>query len=227
VWFACLTSDGDYGCTVDPALLEGLEAGETPDADDLAALYAAGFIGAEPYLPPVWNVPADALDGLDEADRLEGVTAIINITAVPEGDDVDESDIELAYKRVPVSEATTPNHNPSILGITVDGQEVPAGTTVSVDRGQPYTLTAVLADDAVETYAFVNDAGEDETRTEEPYFAWYLQEGTFEQEYSIYPYVDATWYTPAAPESDTGTVWVVVRDRRGGMGWASVNVRYR
>ena len=38
--------------------------------EELAALYAelvaAGLIGVEPYLPPVWQVPTDALDGLDE-----------------------------------------------------------------------------------------------------------------------------------------------------------------
>jgi hypothetical protein len=226
IWFACLGGD-DYGCTVDPDLLAGLEGGDDISPEELDALYAAGFIGAEPFLPPVWNVPADALDALTPAERLEGLTALVNVTAVPEGDDIDESDVELAYKRVPVSEATTPNHNPVVTGITVDGEVIPEGTTVTLDRGEPYTIAATLADDAVETYAFVNDAGETESRTEEPYLSWYLEEGTFDQEYGLYPYLDTTYYVPTDPVKDTGTLWVVVRDRRGGMGWATLPIRYR
>ncbi len=227
IWFACLLAEGDYGCDVDPALLDGLSSAEDLDPAGLEALTEAGLIGAEPYWPPTWTVPTDALDELTEAERIEGLTAMVNLTAIPEGDAVDEADLELAYKRVPVSEAATPNHNPELLGIQVDGRDIADGTTVTVDVGQPYTLTVQLADGAVESYTFIDDAGAVETRDEEPYFSWYLQEGSFDQTYDLYPSLEATWYAPETPASDEGTIWVVARDRRGGMGWSSLSVRYR
>ncbi len=227
VWFACLTGGDDFGCVVDPGLLDGLASGGELSAEDLEALYEAGFLGAEPFLPPVWNVPADALDHLSADERLEGVTALVNVTAVPEGDSIDEGDLELAYKRVPVSEATSPNHNPVIRSITVDGVEAHPGTVVSVDRGQPYTVSVVLADDAVETYTFVNLDGAAESRTEEPYLTWYTEVGEFDQTNDLWPFFEAIYYSPEISDTDTDNVWVVVRDRRGGMAWASLALRYR
>lgn len=227
VWFACL-GEGyeDFGCDIDPALLEGMDSGEI-SAEDLEALYAAGFIGANPFLPPVWNVPTDALDGLSPEERLEGRTAIVNVTAIPEGENLDDDDLELAFKRVPVSEATTPNHNPVIASVTVDGVEVPPGTTVSVDRGQPYTVGISLTDDSVEPYVYVGADGTAEDREEEPYLSWYTREGSFDRTFDLWPYNDAIWYAPEAPAEETGGIWVVVRDRRGGMAWAALPVRYR
>lgn len=227
VWFACLTGGDDFGCVIDPALLEELDGGGELSAEDLEALYAAGFLGAEPYLPPVWNVPADALDHLSADERQEGLTALVNVTAIPEGDDLDESDLELAYKRIPVSEADSPNHNPVITAITLDGVVVDPGVVASVDRGQPYTVAVTLADDAVETYTFVNSDGVSESRTEEPYLTWYAEAGEFDQTNDLWPYFESIYYAPDASDVDAGRVWVVVRDRRGGMAWATLELRYR
>lgn len=231
VWIACLDpEDTDLGCSLDTALVEEVQADGEVDADEIAALQEAGLVGVEPYLPPTWTVPADALDGLDEDAAHEGLTAFVNVAAFPEvdeGEEIDEADIELAYKRVPVSLATTPNHNPTLLGVRVDGVDVPAGTRVAVDAGQSYAVEAVLGDDAVEDYVYRNDAGEDEPRTEEPYFSWYLQEGTFDQTATLYPTAEVTWTAPSSPELAEQSLWVVVRDRRGGMAWLEVPLLLR
>lgn len=226
IWFACLTSPGDYGCEVDPELLEGLDP-ESLTPEDIDALYEAGFIGAEPYLPPTWVVPETALDGLTDAERLEGLTALVNVSAIPEGEDLTEEDVELAFKRVPVSEATTPNNNPRHLGLRVDGVDIPPGTIVSLDKGQPYDVELVFDASSIEEYAFVNGDGVEETRVEEPYFTWFTTDGTFDRTFDLYPYTDVTFYAPDQPLADTGSLWVVVRDRRGGMDWATLPVRYR
>ncbi|MDP2312119.1 MAG: hypothetical protein Q8P41_04380 [Pseudomonadota bacterium] len=227
VWFACLTGGDDFGCVVDEALLATLDPSGELSSDDLEALYAAGFIGAEPYLPPVWNVPADALDTLSAEERPEGLTALINVTAIPEGADLEADELELAYKRVPVSEATTPNHNPVIASMSVDDVVVEAGTVVSLDRGQPYTLTVTLADDAAETYTFVNGDGGEESREEEPYLAWYAEAGEFDQTTDLWPNFEAIHYPPEDASEAPTQIWAVVRDRRGGMAWTSLSVRYR
>lgn len=226
IWFACLTGGDDFGCDVDPSLLEDLDP-EALTSDDLEALAAAGFIGAEPFLPPVWAVPTDALDGLTPDQRREGLTALVNVTAVPDIPSPTEQDLELAYKRVPVSEAATPNHNPVITSIRVDGVEIPPGTTASLDRGQPYTIAVTLSETSVESYTFVNADGVTETRVEAPYFTWYARDGTFDRTFDLWPYADTVFYAPHAPDTENPGIWVVVRDRRGGMSWASVAVRYR
>ena len=227
VWFACLFGDDEYGCEVDPSLLGSLEDTTKLDEDTLDALYDAGFIGAEPYLPPVWQVPTDALADLSEDERQEGLTALINVTAIPDQDEITEDDLELAFKRVPVSEAKTPNHNPVIANVTVDAFEVAEGSTVSVDRGLPYTLGVTLTDDSVEPYTYVTEDGVAEDREEEPYFTWYAEHGSFEQTSSLWPYTTVTWYPPTDRTVDAGSLWVVVRDRRGGMAWSRVDVAYR
>lgn len=227
-WFTC-TDAGSYGCSPDEDLLASLQdtSGLTPE--ELAALYAelqaAGLIGAEPFLAPSWTVPDDYLDALTDDEKLEGTTAIVTVTAIPtvEGDtaslDTAIEDIEVAYKRVPVSLATTPNHNPTILGLTIDDVAITPGATVTLTRGQTYAISCELADDALEDYVYVNETGVAEDRTEEPYFSWYLQEGSFDQSNTLWPYT-AIEYTVASDAAMTEqSLWVVVRDRRGGMAW--------
>lgn len=226
VWFLCSSdASSDYGCEVDPSLVRGGD----PEEMDFEALQAAGLIGFLPAMPPTWLVPTDFLDALAEEDRLEGTFAMTYITAIPEFEDseeFDEDELEIAYKRVPVSLATTPNHNPAVAGWRVDGFEVADGATVRLDAGQAYTVECILADDAVETYTFRNEAGSDETRTEEPYLSWYLQEGSFDQTNTLYPTASVVYFAPDEPTLARQTIWTVVRDRRGGMGWASLNLSF-
>lgn len=229
-WFVCFLDGGaDFGCAIDPAITEEL-AGLDPESltpEELADLYAqlleAGLIGVDPFLPPTWTVPDDALDGLTEAEKLEGRIATLTLTSIPEGESVDEDDLELAYKRVPVSLASTPNHNPVILGIRVDGVEVAPGSRLRLDRGQAYTLEVVVDEASIETYAYVNPDGVEEIRAEEPYYGWYLQEGSFDQTLTLDPFREVEYTTPVAPSLLEQSVWVVARDRRGGMAWAELH----
>jgi hypothetical protein len=213
IWTACSeAASSDYGCLSDTDSVE--------------------IIGYQPGLEPSWAVSEAFLDGLTGDEKLEGTNGLITVTAVPEGVDLEELDTgslameaEIAYKRVPVSEAVTPNHNPGLLGILVDGIAVPAGVRSVVTAGATYQLSANLADDAVETYTYRTSEGVDETREEEPLFNYYLQEGMFEQDYALWPYTAVEWTAPASPERADQSLWLVVRDRRGGMAWAELPVR--
>ena len=224
VWFACLPENAsDFGCDIDSDLalqMDSLDP-ETMDPSELQALYEqlveAGFIGFEPAWAPTWTPAADVLDGLDERDQLEGVSALINLTAFPsEGEDV-----EIAYKRVPVSLATTPNHNPDLTDIAVDGLD-PVDGILSAQRGQTYELSPIIADESIETYSFVNNEGETEERTEEPYFTWFAEGGSFDQFYTLHPYSTVEWTAPDA--AFDGVIVVVMRDRRGGMNWHRLQI---
>lgn len=232
-WFAC--SDLST-CTPDPELMASLTgdpSAMTPEelAAAFAELQAAGMIGVEPYLSPTWTVPTDYLDTLAEADKLEGLPALVLVSAIPtvEGDTAtlatDEAEIEVAYKRVPVSLATTPNHNPVIATLSIDGIAIAPGAVVTLIAGQTYAIDVTLTDDSVEEYRFVNKDGEEETRTEEPYFSWYLQHGAFDQSNTLWPYTEIEYTAEKIEGSPEQSLWVVVRDRRGGMAWAEQPIR--
>ena len=241
VWFACLPQASDnYGCQVDPAIFESLGEADpnTMSPEELAELFAAaqaaGLIGVEPFLPPAWIAPADALDGLDEIGAKEGVSALINLSAVPVGAEGDE-DVELAYKRVPISLADTPNHNPALDGVglrlsNADGKDLgdevlltAASEVTVVEAGKTYKLTPQLPEGAIEDYDFTTSEGTVETRTEEPYFTWYTEGGGFDQPFSLHPYSEVLWTAP--DQAWQGVVITVMRDRRGGMAWEVLNLQ--
>lgn len=231
VWFACLPSAADsFGCQLDPTVLDAFTSGEPLSPEEqqaaLEAAMAAGLIGFEPVFQPTWLAPANALDGLDEIAAKEGVSAIVNLTLL--SDDPDEEP-EIAYKRVPISLADTPNHNPVIEGLDVykvngsgdpTGDPIPWGgpdVVMALEAGETYEITPTVPEASIETYTFQSSEGVEETRTEEPYFTWYTEGGSFDQPFSLYP---ATEVQLTVPEEDfTGVMAVVMRDRRGGMAW--------
>lgn len=216
------TETTDFGCTFDPALMSD------PASMDPDALAEAGVVGFDPYYPPTWTVPEDYLDGLTDAEKQEGVNATVNLVAIPDEEELDEdSDLEIAFKRIPVSEATTPNHNPVVSGLRIAGADVANGATVELDADQTYEIEVVLAEGSVEDYSFVTTDGTTETRTEEPYLLYYLQEGHFDQTSTLYPYTSVQYTTPAEPAFASAGLWFVVRDRRGGMAWSQITVVVR
>lgn len=217
VWFACPDNGLGYGCPVD--LGTGSTTGALPE----------GLIGLEPGLPPTYTAPVDALSGLDEIAAAEGVYTLIEVISAPEdlllGEPVETLDFEafeVAFKRLIVSDGTTPNHNPGIAGFTVEGVPVETGALVHLDKDQPYELGVTLQDDAVERYSYINTSGVTEDRIEEPYVTWYADDGEMLETYTLYPFLEAGWVSPARSGA-AGTWWAVVRDRRGGMAWIAVD----
>ena len=72
IWIGCLPSAADsFGCGGDSSALESLAeldpATATPEelAAALETAREAGLLGIDPFLPPTWTAPTDALDGLD------------------------------------------------------------------------------------------------------------------------------------------------------------------
>ena len=239
-WLGCLIEDSSdsYGCSPDFERIEELLA---IDVDSLPPqqqlqwfqdLQAAGVLGFEPDLPPSLNVPEDLLDDLSEEKMLEGKNYILTITALPEGLEfedpealTDEAVGEVALKRLPVSVAETPNHNPVITAVLLENEhELLDGDTLTLRHGQTYLFEPLLSEDSIEDYVYINSDGEREERTEEPYFSYYLTGGFFDQSIALYPFLDFEWTAPVDPPEDPVQMWMVVRDRRGGMTWSSLTI---
>ena len=218
LWFGCLIeASSDLGC------------------DDLQLIGVTQEGGGI----PTFETPADLLDGLSEDEQLEGMNYLVQFQAVPNGVDlealaageVDQDELatlgEAGYKRVPVSLATTPNDNPDVEHLLGEADIVlEKNDTLVLSPGQSYELEAVLAEDAIQTYSYRNSDGDDEERVEEPYISLYATEGDFDQFWKLHPHLGFTYTAPEEPASETGTLWVVVRDRRGGMGWLEIALRF-
>ncbi len=236
-WMGCLPEEADnFGCEID---MEAIEALFEVDPEELtpaellelmAAAQEAGFWGFEPYFPPALTVPEDVLDDLTEGERQEGLNYFITLSTFPMFEDeegnlveVTEEDepesTEIAYKRMPVSEALTPNHSPAIEHLAVDGFPVEVGQVMHVSPGQPYDLEPMLDETTLEVYRYTTSDGVEEDRVEEPYFTFYATGGDFVANFALYPNSAVQWVAPEASEDEEVTVWVVVRDRRGGMAW--------
>jgi hypothetical protein len=177
-------------------------------------------------------VPADLLDDLPRMTAKRAKTTSLTLSALPGDtdlsaiDQLDQDDLlELGIKRLPVSESPTPNHNPDIRQLLIDGViDVMPGGVLTVQRGQTYSIDPILSDDAIEEYEYLNSDGVTEPRVEEPYFTFYATDGSYEVDYSLYPEGAVDWTAPVDPLADTLTIWAVVRDRRGGMGWFTLTV---
>jgi len=237
LWIGCLSEgDSQTGCEFDESAfddLKSLDESASPAEIEEAfqRLNEAGFLGIEPDWPPKWIVPDDALEGVE--DRLEGLSAFVNITLLPmdESDlEDEEADLENGFKRVAVSEATSPNHNPDIVDILVAGTSIEEAKGFTARAGRTYILEPILEEGHIETYSYINSSGEEEWRSEEPYFTWYTELGAkrsqrqarFDTDYSLHPYSSVEWTAPKVP--GWIEIYVVVRDRRGGMGWRSILV---
>ena len=219
VWFACLPDSAtSFGCTIDPSLFSALQEDAEPD---IQALIEAGFAGAEPQFTPNWMVPDHALEGLSEAEKHDGLSAFVTMSAIPENATAD-SDIEVAYKRFPISTSDTPNHNPIIRNLSIDDVEYEPEEIFIATAGQTYTIMPNFDEAHIESYLFLNRDGEFETRIEEPYFSWFTEGGEFDQPISLHPYSQVEWTAPSS--SFSGRIFSIMRDRRGGIAWSWIRV---
>ena len=129
---------------------------------------------------------------------------------------------------MPVSLGGTPNRNPEITSLTLDGEfDVKDGDVLEVRAGQTYTFVLNLSEDSVEPYTYVNSDGTSEDREEQPYVSFYATTGAFFQTVSLHPYLEAEWTAPIDPDGESQTLWFVLRDRRGGMDWVTVELLVR
>jgi hypothetical protein len=132
----------------------------------------------------------------------------------------------MALTRVTVSEKTTRNQNPHLDGLSIDGVALPGGATVQVEAGQAVKLHVQGGD--AETYTLIYPDGP-MSFTETLVGAWYSSGGRFDQARFDLG-TDVVFTAPGSadlpedpvPDKRTGTMWLVLRDERGGEAFTNI-----
>jgi hypothetical protein len=166
-------------------------------------------------------VPPDAIARLPEGGHARASVGVV-VTA---------NDALVGVKRVFVRAADR-NANPAILGVTWDGADWPEADVKEVagcDSGGSVfeACDAALAHE-VSVLVDPPESGVDEfghTFAETVVVQYYATEGIFEHEVRVASDAKTGWVARRAASGKTVTMWLVVRDDRGGVAWATRQVR--
>ena len=195
-WAICNPGDGGVGSCGDPANILALGTGMTA----------------------TWTVPGDALDGLDPSSALAGLDfyVVLGVEVADSGDPSIEAPRDIAFKRVRISTNGAPNENPVLMGFTVGGQSAPDAPVV-VPPDTEIALEARPSSGSQEAYFLPGGT----QAVEEARYTWLVTAGSVGDAVSFGESdgIGRTrWRLPEGQES--ATVWVVLRDGRGGTSWA-------
>ncbi len=225
----------------DPAVLQDPASLGTPDGGLPTGVSVIGFNGQAAYV-----APADVFSVLPEGDarRVAGTVGQVLAIAVAEQVSPAATNDELralfdrvkahevasliALYRIRISEDPQRNHNPVFGPLTVGGEAQPAHATLALKPGQRVTLDVAAADDTFETYVTSTPSGGEETKTERLLAAWYSTSGRYsEPRTALRESVKTTFTAPGGadrddpvPSSRQGSLYVTLRDTRGGQTWA-------
>ena len=166
-------------------------------------------------------------------DKLKGLNGIRIMFAlsVADGDPNGPvaADKILVYSKV----GTPPNHNPQMTGLALTIEGVPAGLAAPDQRlllrtGVTYGVRPLLADGAREEYDTIDLRGHLVHLREAPAYAFFSTPGAeFDRDTATEP-VDGVAPPDGlarltASRAGSGTIWVVIRDGRGGESWLPVD----
>jgi len=129
------------------------------------------------------------------------------------------------------------NENPQLDGLLLhvaeDGKDqgLPLGQVTFVAPEDVLVLRPVLREGAIEDYLYITTEGATLCRRESPYFAWLTNSGSLERDYSFLAdeddldevsgrlKINRLTMPPAAELPPHSDLWLVARDRRGGIDW--------
>lgn len=138
----------------------------------------------------------------------------------------DETRAIIALYRVKISQNPERNKNPVISNLKVGDEVWPTGAHVLMHTGETLNVDLDAPDDTFEPYTTLNADGT-LAHTERVVVAWYSTMGRFtELRTALRENVKTSLQAPGGtdpldvvPEKRSGTMWVVLRDTRGGENW--------
>lgn len=216
-----------------------ITADRMPDPDRSAGeTLACGVISGDASL---WEVLSDSV----RADVLAGFGGIgvqveISVGPADRGERIYATKRVLYSPKIPESRAA--NDNPSLDGMTADGEPSAIGRCADpdtvglrVEPGQVVELSPVESEGARETYVLPTFDGGEREFVENLSYAWFAGDGEFSAEttggpvdaFGLAPTLATEWIAPEALEpGDAIDIWVVARDERGGAVWYPICVRH-
>lgn len=237
LWVGCEPDPQDLGrspCNDASILLRPTQITEYPPGLNLL-----GF-----GLTATYRSPAQVFDVLPRESLIRRTGSVGQVLGLVVGEEVDptatdeklrqyferienkETPVVVALMRVLVSEKPMAerNRNPGIVDLFVEGKRHPKNARLAVLPGGRLALTVQVPDDVRQTYVEPLPSG-DVARTETVVGAWYSTAGRFSRERFDVTATDATTFIgpgsaefpeDPVPDRRQGTVWLVVRDNRGG-----------
>lgn len=196
------------------------------------------------------TVPSDALSSLPPGGRPSASIGVLTVacpgvltlapsfglpyTCEADGRALDTREAILGMKRIFVR-AKDVNANPAIAEVRWDGAAWPEGEVKEVSACAEHTNTYDDCDGEAHRIAAVAAAGVREVGTDENGTAfeeqvivqYYATEGIFEHDAKTATDPETGWKARGDSRGMAVTLWLVVRDDRGGVSWATRHVRVR
>jgi hypothetical protein len=176
-------------------------------------------------LDATWTIPAAALDGLSPLDAQIGRDVYV-VLAVQVDDgtgsvDQDRSEHDVAFKHVRVSTNSQPNKNPRLTKLTVEKTADPSNALTEL-AGQVLDLQSAAAPGSMEKWVSPDGAT---SGVEDSRYTWLISGGSVDLDISYGDDAGRSanrWHSPGA--TGPATLWVVLRDGRGGTDWAEQEI---
>lgn len=238
IWVGCEPDPRDLGrsaCNDASFLLKPTLITDYPPGLNLLGFGATG----------VYRSTTGVFDTLEPDNLIRQTGSVGQVMAVVVGEDVPltatgeelkaifqrienkETPTVVGISRVIVSQKPKKNQNPTISGLTFDGAPLPRLARLLVKAGQKVSLGVRVPDAARESYDELLSTGPVPKR-ESLVGAWYSSNGRFSRErFDVDSPEPTTFIAPGAAEFPTdpvpdkrlGSIWLVVRDNRGGQAY--------
>ena len=119
------------------------------------------------------------------------------------------TEYEMGFKRVFVSDSSSPNQNPKIDQFLIVGTECTETTCIG---GDTMTMTVKATSDSVEIH---------DSRREKMFFSWFVTGGELKEEITIGETGKNEWRSKDSKGNKVTetTLYLVLRDGRGGIDW--------
>ena len=167
-----------------------------------------------------WTVPADLLADLSPEEQVIGRDVYVVFGVELDGLDREpqQGEHDVAFKRVRISTNPSPNRNPRIEALLLDGTN--AAGTLALQGGDEAELLVLASSDSRQEYVSHGETNREETR-----YTWLVTRGSIRDPVSWGDddgIGETRWRLPSA--GDDLMLWVVLRDERGGTAWAGQRV---